>query len=775
MIVRLGPASRRRAFLVTAAAAVVLALLFVGSGRAEAHALLVRSDPPINAMLRESPPAVNLFMSEPLQREFSGVQVLDSQGQRVDRGGVRFNPQNRANMSVRLPQLDAGNYTVAWRTLSEVDGHTWNGSFSFTVLNPDGSAPDGATFRPDLSLPGPPAAADAAAKWFGFAAMMALVGGGLFALVAGLPAARAADAQGGLFARVTVDRGRNLAVAGVGLLLLTTAYETGSSALRLGGLEFLDEALFDSRHGFWLIVRWSLLIAATGLLLVTARRPMPGSALTALAVLGVGIIASFSGISHGAALDRGSIWATLFDAGHLAAVTVWVGMLGAMTWTLWSTRALGERGARRTFQIEAVRRFSLVAAGIVPIVITAGVFSTLVEVPVWRGFSDTDWGIAMLVKFGLLALLFAVAGTNAIVLRPRSEQAAVGASDDSRLERRFHRLMRLELGLMLAVLAATAALTQLPSARNELPSVVSAPQNDRAIEEQVILDDLVATLSIEPNLVGLNRYEVSLREAGGSPPVDPVIAVRLHFTFEDPEVGPLIVSAERERDDRFTLEGAFFGLAGEWSVAVEVDRQASDDVINSVSTTVEKRFTSVLPFGQASPGPLALPITQFDWNGVIIIWAAVAAGLLIAFRGPLWRGVSVDAAYAALFGAVALMFATFVLLWSVGGAPGRTQQNPVGRTPLSVDIGATLFAANCVQCHGVEGLGDGPLAGTLTVPPATFRVHVPFHPDGVLFAWISDGIPGTGMPAWKGRLSEQDRWDLVNFLRESFDLPAEND
>ena len=99
----------------------------------------------------------------------------------------------------------------------------------------------------------------------------------------------------------------------------------------------------------------------------------------------------------------------------------------------------------------------------------------------------------------------------------------------------------------------------------------------------------------------------------------------------------------------------------------------------------------------------------------------------------------------------------------------------MGRTPLSVNSGATLFAANCVQCHGVEGLGDGPLASTLAVPPATFRVHVPFHPDGVLFAWISDGIRGTGMPAWKGRLSEQDRWDLVNFLRESFDRPVEKD
>jgi len=82
-----------------------------------------------------------------------------------------------------------------------------------------------------------------------------------------------------------------------------------------------------------------------------------------------------------------------------------------------------------------------------------------------------------------------------------------------------------------------------------------------------------------------------------------------------------------------------------------------------------------------------------------------------------------------------------------------------------------LFATNCTQCHGDTGLGDGELAGTLPAPPANFRVHVPFHPDGVLFTWISDGISGTGMPAWSGELSEQERWDLVNFLRSSFDRP----
>ena len=55
-----------------------------------AHALLARADPPINAALRESPSAVSVFMTEPLQRDYSSVRVLDSSGERRDIGDTEF-------------------------------------------------------------------------------------------------------------------------------------------------------------------------------------------------------------------------------------------------------------------------------------------------------------------------------------------------------------------------------------------------------------------------------------------------------------------------------------------------------------------------------------------------------------------------------------------------------------------------------------------------------------------------------------------------------------
>ncbi len=70
-------------------------------------------------------------------------------------------------------------------------------------------------------------------------------------------------------------------------------------------------------------------------------------------------------------------------------------------------------------------------------------------------------------------------------------------------------------------------------------------------------------------------------------------------------------------------------------------------------------------------------------------------------------------------------------------------------------------------CHGPTGKGDGPLGLTLVPRPADLTIHaVPgVHTDGQLYEWITNGFPGSAMPAWRNSLSDTDRWNLVNFIR----------
>jgi putative copper export protein/mono/diheme cytochrome c family protein/peroxiredoxin len=84
----------------------------------------------------------------------------------------------------------------------------------------------------------------------------------------------------------------------------------------------------------------------------------------------------------------------------------------------------------------------------------------------------------------------------------------------------------------------------------------------------------------------------------------------------------------------------------------------------------------------------------------------------------------------------------------------------------AIVAGAALYQASCAGCHGPRGAGDGPDGRGLPRAPADLRApHTAQHTAGDLFWWISRGIPGSGMPGFGSRLSEDQRWELINYLR----------
>src|SRR3954453_13722373 len=92
----------------------------------------------------------------------------------------------------------------------------------------------------------------------------------------------------------------------------------------------------------------------------------------------------------------------------------------------------------------------------------------------------------------------------------------------------------------------------------------------------------------------------------------------------------------------------------------------------------------------------------------------------------------------------------------------------------TVTHGKQLYQANCAQCHGVAGMGDGFGAPFLVPPPRDltagqfkFRTtaggQLPTDED--LFRTISRGANGTGMPPWQYLLNDEERWALVDYVK----------
>ncbi len=93
------------------------------------------------------------------------------------------------------------------------------------------------------------------------------------------------------------------------------------------------------------------------------------------------------------------------------------------------------------------------------------------------------------------------------------------------------------------------------------------------------------------------------------------------------------------------------------------------------------------------------------------------------------------------------------------------RKNPIKFTDASVDRGKKVYKTQCALCHGEKGDGKGDLATemTLTLPDFTKPDALAKRTDGELFAIIGTGKDP--MPSQKGRMTEPQVWNLVNYLR----------
>ena len=88
---------------------------------------------------------------------------------------------------------------------------------------------------------------------------------------------------------------------------------------------------------------------------------------------------------------------------------------------------------------------------------------------------------------------------------------------------------------------------------------------------------------------------------------------------------------------------------------------------------------------------------------------------------------------------------------------------PVLAQPTPAEQGKAVYDRVCTACHGANG-GAGDRAPAIVLSGATTALRGE-RSDTQLLAIIRDGIPGTGMPAWKGRLSEDEIAHIGAYIR----------
>jgi copper transport protein len=413
---------------------VLAALVLLGGpvSVALAHAELASSVPSAGTSVSQSPSTIVLTFTENPDPARSLVRVLDGKGQTVPGGSpVEAVPGKPLELQVSLSSaLAKGVYSVNWRSVSAVDGHVGSGAFVFGVeLTP---AP-GSLRTVALLYSSPWASGLAAAgRWLLYAGLALFVGA---AFTSTLVLGGRVPAGGVLVLRTAVV----VALAGLCAMVWAERELVGAASLL---------PLFETTEGLHLLALGGALGVCVGAVVCLDLWPARWS-LVFLGAAGAAAVLAHVLSGHADAPAALRLVNVAVQWVHMVAVGVWI---GGLAWLL-----VGIRGATKADRAAAIEAFSRVATITLAVVLLTGVARGLVEVGGLSNLFGTTYGITLLAKLALVAVLVTLGALNHFRLVP-----AIGGDEGA--TRTFRLNARTELAVAAAVLAATAVLSGLAPA-----------------------------------------------------------------------------------------------------------------------------------------------------------------------------------------------------------------------------------------------------------------------------------------------------------------------
>jgi copper transport protein len=262
------------------------------------------------------------------------------------------------------------------------------------------------------------------------------------------------------------------------------------------------------------------------------------------------------------------IGAVIADAAHVAAAATWTGGLAFVVAALVMARA-----DRWPLAAVAVPRFSTTAMISVAVLLVAGAINGYLQVRAWRGLWETEYGVLLLVKIGLVLPLLALGAYNNRFAVPRLRRQIASAVE----RRRFIRMAGAELVIMLAIVGVTAGLVNAPPARTEISM-------HEASDMELRMGPMRADMEVMPATVGPN--EIHLMFTKGRP--DEVIVTA---QLKSKDIGPLRYKARRSMEEgTYAVKRANLSPAGDWDLLIEARRGKFDLYSEKVQIPIEKEF-----------------------------------------------------------------------------------------------------------------------------------------------------------------------------------------
>ncbi|MEH7500702.1 copper resistance CopC/CopD family protein [Neobacillus drentensis] len=519
---------------------VILSLfLFIFPSISSAHAYIKKSTPLDNETVEKAPREVTIKFDESIQPSFNSIKVFDSEGNRVDQRNGRIDPKQpfilKSDLKKNLPN---GSYRIKWKVVSS-DGHPVEGVIPFQIGEEGQDSTSihnetkGYTPKADLII----------IRWMQYLSNACFVGLIFFYMVVLPKELRETGTVDKKFFKL-ISTGLIFLFLSILLSLpLQASIESGYPWSEVFNFSIIENILMNTNYGrSWLIQIALLLTLALLTSFISVAESTKRIILWACLCLGAALLLTKALTSHAAAQPN-QLLTVAMDFLHLLAAAIWIGSLIGFV----ALPSIRKNTEIKQDYLKMIKSFSKWGLGLVLLITITGLSGSFLYIPNLSALFQTNYGQVLTCKVILLLLMLLLAAVN-FIKGKRGTTKGLGAT------------LKGELSIGLVILILSVVLTNLPTAMQS-PGPF---RNTNTVNhgEQV-------TLRATPNIIGVNLFEVTLKDQEGQP-IKEVEQLHLTFTMLEMDMGKETVSLTKTAEGKYEVKGLHFTMAGNWNVHVHV-------------------------------------------------------------------------------------------------------------------------------------------------------------------------------------------------------------
>ena len=669
---------RNRNLLLTVFVLAIASFLICGTmEKSYGHAFLTSSNPVASQSLASPPGNIEAFFSEPVDIKYSQVKVLDPNGKEVDNKDIHHIDGDQSSLSVTLPPLEDGVYTVSTNVLSQVDGHVTKSAFVFAV----GQAAIPSNLSSTNSESSIIYVPEAIARFPTLVGQVIIVGGAFSVLWLWRPFSKIQ-----WLSDILLETRKNIDKRLVSLFLLGSIILVLSDfAIVVFQASAISATLFDvltTRFGMVLVARIFLSLTLLGVSLFEFRRfrksktVLSKGEMTGIISLGITLLLTTSLIGHGAANNQFSSIA--IDFVHNLTASIWIGGVIYLAFVL-IPKLKGEHSLNEFTKIAfltlLIPRFSTSVIVVLGFIVITGPFLLYILENRFDLLISSLYGKTIIVKLTLATIMLALGAYNQLIIyrdsmkytcvpmtvaeghtgsktsqdfdppEGKRQNKPTGKSRD--IVSRFSRSTKIESIVGIILLASVAFLvnTGLPQSefqsqiRQDSPSSVTSPVTGvESFKATGFIDNNTRViLSITPFVVGSNNFSISFVDSKSNP-IDMKLA-EMKYTEIEKSIGPIDVELQQVSKGVFFVKAAF-GIPGVWYIQIEGVPNKSNvpRIVATFENIIVKpkldqlKFTAnrfEIPGNRSQP---LYPIYDSNRNAIWVGDTTIDSGRILEFR-----------------------------------------------------------------------------------------------------------------------------------------------